>query len=104
MTSDDPVAQVKRHDWGMIASLCFLDDVRPPAIENIGKPGDADVEHRPTEWLRVHPHDATDSKDQRRKCPDQRPDAGGQDVIFVVLGTGHEVLFPVRRVVFKSGD
>jgi hypothetical protein len=25
-------------------------------------------------------------------------------VIFVVLGTGHEVLFPVRRVVFESGD
>eukprot|EP01088_Endostelium_zonatum_P004172 TRINITY_DN15393_c0_g1_i1.p1 TRINITY_DN15393_c0_g1~~TRINITY_DN15393_c0_g1_i1.p1 ORF type:complete len:297 (+),score=-1.57 TRINITY_DN15393_c0_g1_i1:1-891(+) len=95
---DHAVAEVKLHDRGVIAVMRLAHHVGPPAIHREQYAREAGEENPAAavglvrgEVAAVHPHDRAGRHHQRRQRSEQRPDAGGQDVVIVVLGASHVV-------------
>ena len=87
---DHAVAQVQLHDRGVIAGMRFLHDVREPAEERGEQAGDAERRGRSLPpGMSCMNSTMPLVKVTRRDRADQRPDVGRQDVVIVVLGSGH---------------
>jgi hypothetical protein len=95
---DHAVTKVELDDRRMIAAMGFLDHVRPPARHRQGDAEEADQHHADPPRMTVEPHHRAAGQGQRRERADQRPDARRQDVILVVLRSGH-VALPCLKLV-----
>ena len=90
---DHAVAQVKLHDGRVIAGMRFLDHVAPPEEHRREHAEHAQEEDRAAmgrHRIRMHPAHRADRHDESRHRAHQRPEAGWQNMIIVVLGAGHK--------------
>ena len=92
---DHAVAQMQRHDLGVVALVAFLDGVRPPGEHGVEhdcqadeeQPRRGDVQPEQVELVALHvlhPGDAADCHDERADGADERPWARVDDVIVVL--------------------